>query len=344
MSTPAGWYPQPDGQQRYWDGQQWTEHFAPGIPAETTSLPPLKMKTEQATTDGRSFNKAAWFGWGGLALAFLLGALSSGFSGAVIMLGLFALVVGVIALARGRVGWARLGSRAAGGVAIGAAMALLTVGAIAAPSTSPTGGSATTSSETPTVADAAAEAAAQAADKAAAELAAANQAATDQAAAEVAAADKAAADKAAAEKAAADKVVADKKAAADKVVADKAAAVKAAADKAAADKAAAAKKIADANRLTTAQENAKRKAESYLDMSGFSRSGLIDQLKFEGFTENDAKRAIDSMHVNWNTEAEQKAKSYTEMSGFSRSGLIEQLRFEGFTNAQAAHGADSVGL
>ncbi|PKW25712.1 DUF4352 domain-containing protein [Phycicoccus duodecadis] len=31
-NTPAGWYPQPDGQQRYWDGQRWTEHFAPGAP------------------------------------------------------------------------------------------------------------------------------------------------------------------------------------------------------------------------------------------------------------------------------------------------------------------------
>jgi hypothetical protein len=30
MSNPAGWYPQPDGRQRYWDGQQWTDHFAPG--------------------------------------------------------------------------------------------------------------------------------------------------------------------------------------------------------------------------------------------------------------------------------------------------------------------------
>lgn len=30
MSSPAGWYPQPDGQLRYWDGELWTEHFAPG--------------------------------------------------------------------------------------------------------------------------------------------------------------------------------------------------------------------------------------------------------------------------------------------------------------------------
>ena len=29
-TTPAGWYPQSDGRQRYWDGSQWTEHFAPG--------------------------------------------------------------------------------------------------------------------------------------------------------------------------------------------------------------------------------------------------------------------------------------------------------------------------
>ena len=28
--APAGWYPQPDGTQRYWDGTQWTEHIAPG--------------------------------------------------------------------------------------------------------------------------------------------------------------------------------------------------------------------------------------------------------------------------------------------------------------------------
>ncbi|QIM22968.1 DUF4352 domain-containing protein [Phycicoccus sp. HDW14] len=34
-NTPAGWYPQNDGRQRYWDGQQWTEHFAPGTAQQT---------------------------------------------------------------------------------------------------------------------------------------------------------------------------------------------------------------------------------------------------------------------------------------------------------------------
>lgn len=28
--TPAGWYPQGDGQQRYWDGYRWTDQVAPG--------------------------------------------------------------------------------------------------------------------------------------------------------------------------------------------------------------------------------------------------------------------------------------------------------------------------
>ena len=30
--APAGWYPQPDGSQRYWDGETWTAHHAP-LPA-----------------------------------------------------------------------------------------------------------------------------------------------------------------------------------------------------------------------------------------------------------------------------------------------------------------------
>ena len=37
MSASAGWYLQADGQQRYWDGELWTEHIASGVAPMTTS-------------------------------------------------------------------------------------------------------------------------------------------------------------------------------------------------------------------------------------------------------------------------------------------------------------------
>ena len=35
MSAPAGWYDDGSGRQRWWDGEQWTDHYAP----ETPDLP-----------------------------------------------------------------------------------------------------------------------------------------------------------------------------------------------------------------------------------------------------------------------------------------------------------------
>ncbi|MDR5698498.1 DUF2510 domain-containing protein [Agromyces aerolatus] len=39
-NTPAGWYDDGNGAQRYWDGAQWTEHTAPGTSATITGLAP----------------------------------------------------------------------------------------------------------------------------------------------------------------------------------------------------------------------------------------------------------------------------------------------------------------
>ena len=86
----------------------------------------------------RAMGPAAVFGWGGVAITLLVGALGGGVSGAASSLGLYLLVVALVALARGRVRWARLGSRAAGGAALGAALVAMTVGAVAAPATPPT--------------------------------------------------------------------------------------------------------------------------------------------------------------------------------------------------------------
>lgn len=95
---------------------------------------------------------------------------------------------------------------------------------------------------------------------------------------------------------------------------------------------------------TLSQKNAVRKAKSYLEMSAFSRSGLIKQLEFEKFSTEDAVYAVDKIGADWNKQAERKAKSYLEMSGFSRDSLIKQLEFEGFTSAQAIYGVDAIGL
>ena len=85
-------------------------------------------------------------------------------------------------------------------------------------------------------------------------------------------------------------------------------------------------------------------AEGYLATTAFSRSGLIEQLEFEGFTNAEATQAVDGLNIDWSAQAAEVAKNYLDTSAFSRSGLIEQLEFEGFTPEQAAYGANSAGL
>ena len=91
-------------------------------------------------------------------------------------------------------------------------------------------------------------------------------------------------------------------------------------------------------------EQAVRKAESYLDLMGFSRSGLIDQLEYEECTTEQATFGVDNITVDWNEQAALKAESYLDLMSFSRSSLITQLEYEGFTREQAEYGATAVGF
>ncbi|GAB2582649.1 hypothetical protein Aab01nite_60160 [Paractinoplanes abujensis] len=97
-------------------------------------------------------------------------------------------------------------------------------------------------------------------------------------------------------------------------------------------------------KLSVSQQNAVDKAADYLSYMAFSRSGLIKQLKFEGFSTKDATVGVDAQKANWNEQAAKKAQEYLDSSSFSRSGLIKQLKFEGFTTAQATYGVKKVGL
>lgn len=97
------------------------------------------------------------------------------------------------------------------------------------------------------------------------------------------------------------------------------------------------------------QANAARSAQQYIDMTGFSRRGLIEQLSSDagnGYDVADATAAVDSLTVDWNEQATRSAKQYLEMTGFSCSGLIEQLSSDAgskYTKAQARYGAEQAG-
>ena len=93
--------------------------------------------------------------------------------------------------------------------------------------------------------------------------------------------------------------------------------------------------------LTVSQENAAAKAADYLSYSSFSRSALIKQLKFEGFSVKDATFGVNAQKADWNEQAAKKAAEYLEAGSFSRSGLIRQLKFEGFSTRQATFGVNA---
>jgi hypothetical protein len=62
MGNPAGWYPQPDGRQRYWDGQEWTTAWAGGgeaVPSPTiVPMPsPAGSSDEMPVYNGASPSK-----------------------------------------------------------------------------------------------------------------------------------------------------------------------------------------------------------------------------------------------------------------------------------------------
>lgn len=75
-----------------------------------------------------------------------------------------------------------------------------------------------------------------------------------------------------------------------------------------------------------------------MNYTAFSRTGLIEQLEFEGFSNEDATYAVDECGADWKAQATLKAKEYRKLTAFSHKGLVEQLEFEGFTHEQAEYG------
>ena len=97
--------------------------------------------------------------------------------------------------------------------------------------------------------------------------------------------------------------------------------------------------------LNREQQNAVKSAVAYLEYSAFSRSGLVDQLEFEGYSTEDANLAMNVIElsgVSWDEQARESAEEYLNYTAFSETGLIEQLEYEGFTEQQARYGVANI--
>lgn len=96
--------------------------------------------------------------------------------------------------------------------------------------------------------------------------------------------------------------------------------------------------------VTMGMWNALSRAGQYLKYTAFSYSGLVKQLEFEGYSNEEAVYAADNCGADWNEQAVKKAKQYLDYSAFSKSALISQLEFEGFTHDQAVYAAEQNGF
>jgi hypothetical protein len=95
---------------------------------------------------------------------------------------------------------------------------------------------------------------------------------------------------------------------------------------------------------TVSQANALKAARNYLNLTAFSKKGLIEQLEFDGYEKADCIYASDAIKADWNAQAAKAGKNYLSFTAFSKNSLIEQLEFDGYTKEQARYGAAANGL
>ena len=100
-----------------------------------------------------------------------------------------------------------------------------------------------------------------------------------------------------------------------------------------------------ASKPGSSKEKALEAAQNYLSFTAFSHDGLIEQLEYEGLSEEDATYAADNCGADWNEQAVGAAKDYLEfMNNPSHDELVDQLKYDGFTPDQAEYGATHAGV
>lgn len=94
---------------------------------------------------------------------------------------------------------------------------------------------------------------------------------------------------------------------------------------------------------TMGQRNAVGSAKNYIEIMGFSYSGLIEQLEYEGYSSEEAKYGAENCGADWNVECAEAAANYLDIMSFSREELRGQLEYEGYTSSQIEYALSAVG-
>ena len=92
----------------------------------------------------------------------------------------------------------------------------------------------------------------------------------------------------------------------------------------------------------TELENAIESAEAYSNVFAYSKKELIEQLKYDGFSEDIAECAAKSINANWKENCVRSAYSYLDLFSFSKEELIHQLDYDGFTAEEIDYAMDKI--
>ena len=92
----------------------------------------------------------------------------------------------------------------------------------------------------------------------------------------------------------------------------------------------------------TELENAIESAEAYNKVFAYSKKGLIENLKYDGFSEDIAECAVKSINANWKENCVRSAYSYLDLFSSSKKELIHQLDYDGFTPEEIDYAMNEI--
>lgn len=86
-----------------------------------------------------------------------------------------------------------------------------------------------------------------------------------------------------------------------------------------------------------------KRARALIAEKPYSYSGLVRQLRYEGFSLSDLLYGLSPDDFDWNEQAARKAQELVASGSYTRDALIEKLKSLSFSGKEAEYGADHCG-